>query len=238
MNKPLKIFLSYNVFISFFIVAVIADAQVIRRKEAPETVKEFRSGTPQYEHHIEPHKMDGIAKKTEYDKNLFLSDPIYKEEPYDAKAQIQVYGGKKAVPTVRPWIELGYPLYDEGPIGAGHDIIGRKNLVRPQFLVHGDFRTAVAFNDNGLLEVGQVATRLNLDLDFKILNSSGKNKKAELISNFPNDIANLINVTVNGNNKCPSEFSKMFGFQDSSPPGPLLRFISVGRGFCRASRRY
>tara|TARA_Y100000590_G_C15717775_1_gene1012455 strand:+ start:561 stop:2132 length:1572 start_codon:yes stop_codon:yes gene_type:complete len=168
MNRRINFLITYSVFIFFFIVVVVADAQVIRRKEAPETVKEYRSGTPQYEHHIEPHKMDGIAKKTEYDKNLFLPDPIYKEEPYDVAAQIQIYGGKKAVPTVRPWIELGYPLYDEGPIGAGHDIIGRKNLVRPQFLVHGDFRTAVAFNDNGLLEVGQVATRLNLDLDFKI----------------------------------------------------------------------
>ncbi len=41
------------------------------------------------------------------------------------------------------------PMYSEGAFGPGKDIIGAKNLVRPQFLLYGDWRTVVASNDNG-----------------------------------------------------------------------------------------
>ena len=49
----------------------------------------------------------------------------------------------------------------------GENPLGAKNTSSLQFLAFGDWRTAVAFNDNGALEVGQLATRLNLDLDPK-----------------------------------------------------------------------
>jgi len=47
-------------------------------------------------------------------------------------------------------------------------LLGQKNTSSLQFLAFGDWRTAVAFNDNGDKEIGQIATRLNLDLDLKL----------------------------------------------------------------------
>ena len=37
-----------------------------------------------------------------------------------------------------------------------------------QLLVYGDFRSALAFNNNGNQEIGQIAARLNLDIDLKL----------------------------------------------------------------------
>ena len=56
----------------------------------------------------------------------------------------------------------------EGQFGDGINLFGAKNLLFPAFNISGDWRTAVAFNDNGANEVGQIATRLNLELDFKL----------------------------------------------------------------------
>ena len=69
---------------------------------------------------------------------------------------------------MRPLIELFRPQYSEGPFRQGENPLGAKNTSSLQFLAFGDWRTAVAFNDNGALEVGQLATRLNLDLDLKL----------------------------------------------------------------------
>ena len=35
------------------------------------------------------------------------------------------------------------------------------------FAIYGDWKMAVAFNDNGNVEVGQIATQLNLDIDYQ-----------------------------------------------------------------------
>ena len=106
------------------------------------------------------------ARKVEFDKSVFKPDPDYEDKPYDPKAQVDIYGGKTAVDTQRPLIELGTPLYDVGPLGQGTNIVGQKNLVFGHLYAFGDWRTAVAYNDNGDGdEIGQVATRLNLDVD-------------------------------------------------------------------------
>ena len=173
------------IYFSIFVIAspsLIVNAEILKRRDEPAaTVLEKRSGSPNYEHHTPPPKMDSFAKPVEYDKKYFKSDPVYPDKPYDVDAQVQIYGGKKAVPTARPWLELGHPLYDEGPFGAGYNLIGRKNLVRPQLTLFGDFRTAVAYNDNGNAEVGQIATRLNFG-------KTDKRVYSDLTSNNPIDL--------------------------------------------------
>jgi hypothetical protein len=115
-----------------------------------------------------PTKMSSEAKPAKLDKKAFAPDPSYPDKSYDAKAQIQIYGGKSAVPTPRPLVELGRPIYVEGPFKPDLDIVGRKNLVSLSFNVSGDWRTAVAVSDSGNQEVVRVATDLNLDLDLKL----------------------------------------------------------------------
>jgi hypothetical protein len=151
---------------------VLADdpqlAQAPRREAPPAEVLEERTGSPKYKAHHAPPSIDPAVRRAEHNADDYSPDPSYPDKPYDAEAQLEIYGGKRAVVTPRPLLELGFPQYQVGPIGAGHDLIGGKNLVRPQFLVYGDWRTAVAFNDNGATETGLVATRLNLDVDLKL----------------------------------------------------------------------
>jgi hypothetical protein len=143
-------------------------AQASRREAPPSELNEERTGSPEHKGHQAPPAIDPAVRRSSLERDDFRSDPVYPDEPYDAEAQLEIYGGKRAVITPRPALELGFPQYLEGSFGAGHDIIGSKNLVRPQFLAYGDWRTAVAFNDNGETETGLVATRLNLETDLKL----------------------------------------------------------------------
>ena len=82
-----------------------------------------------------------------------------------------IYEGKWCDPTQRPWIELGRGLYRFGQLPPALSVpFGETNLTIPHFLLYGDFRTAVAYNDNGpnAREQGVIANRLNLDLDWKL----------------------------------------------------------------------
>ncbi len=115
-----------------------------------------------------PRTMSPEAKEVETDKSKFSPDPSYEDKPYSAEEQIKIYGGKKAVEIVKPLFEFFRPQYSEGPFRQGVNPLGDKNTSSLQFLAFGDWRTAVAFNDNGANEVGQIATRLNLDLDLKL----------------------------------------------------------------------
>jgi len=146
------------------LLAGTALAQVPRRSE------EGQQPSPPVhdDHHVEPRTMSPQARPSTLDLKSFGSDPVYEERAYDPKAQFDIYGGKKEVPKVRPLLELGQPLYAEGPLNHSYNLIGRKNLVSPQLYVYGDWRTVAAFNDNGAKEVGQIATRLNLDVDLKL----------------------------------------------------------------------
>jgi hypothetical protein len=146
------------------VAAFSANAQVPRRPESgPQPSPPV--DTP---HEYEP-EMSPEAKRVPFDRTKFGEDPRYEERAYDPAAQFQIYGGKKRIENkVKPLISLGQPLYSEGPLGPVYTFLGEKNPVTPQLYVYGDLRTVAAFNDNGAKEVGQAATRLNLDVDFKI----------------------------------------------------------------------
>ena len=165
MNKALTVIAMVLAIIPLALLAV--DAQVPQRRDFPSDREARPEATPPGTHRTLP-TMDSKATEGEFIPGLFGSDPTYPDKPYDADAQLSIYGGKTHFDAPRPVLEWGYPLYGDGPIGAGHNMIGEKNLVRPQLLVYGDWRTAIAYNDNGTNEVGQVATRLNVDVDLKL----------------------------------------------------------------------
>ena len=112
--------------------------------------------------------MSKEATPVDIQQDGFRADPVYTDKPYSADAQLGIYGGKRAVDTPRPLLELGKRIYDNGPLRRGTTPIGAKNPVNPELSVYGDWRTALAFNDNGANEVTQIATRLNLDVDLKL----------------------------------------------------------------------
>lgn len=144
-------------------VAQAAHGQALRRPQ-----EEAQPNPPPPEEPRVTPEMSPEAKPVPVDRSLFGPDPAYGDGGYDPKAQFDIYGAKKRVDKVHPLLELGQPLYGEGPLNKSYNIIGQKNLVSPQFYAYGDFRTVVAYNDNGAKELGQVATRLNLDLDLKL----------------------------------------------------------------------
>jgi hypothetical protein len=76
-----------------------------------------------------------------------------------------VYGGKREVPTQRPLVELGFPLYKTGPVPPSGSQFGITNPTQFKFYIYGDYRAAAAYNDNGI-DKGFLAHRLNLDWDF------------------------------------------------------------------------
>ncbi len=97
---------------------------------------------------------------------LFRPDPLY-EVKYDAKAQVDVYGAKTEVDPPRPLLELGRPQYTSGAYEPSSTLLGDLNPLLPGLSIYGDWRTAVAYNGNKGRDIGQIATRLNLDVDFK-----------------------------------------------------------------------
>jgi hypothetical protein len=99
--------------------------------------------------------------------DLFQPDPQY-EANYDAQIQVDVYGAKKEVDPPRPPIEFGRQQYTSGAYDESGTLLGEKNPLLPGLAVYGDWRTAVAYNNNNGKDIAQVATRLNLDVDFKI----------------------------------------------------------------------
>jgi len=115
-----------------------------------------------------PPELQPGVRLVPYDPTMFRPDPVYPEGSYNPDEALKIYGDKRYVPTTRPLIELGRELYREGPFQPGINVIGEKNLLLPGFLMSGDWRTAVAYNDTGNSSVGVLATRLNLDLDLRL----------------------------------------------------------------------
>ena len=112
-------------------------------------------------------EMSPEASSTKHDDKVFKSDPSYEVHAYDVNAQLKIYGGKREVANPRPLLELGRRIYESGPLKRTYNFFGDKNPNFNQFAIYGDLRTALAFNDNGTKEIGQIATRLNLDLDYR-----------------------------------------------------------------------
>ncbi len=109
----------------------------------------------------------GVKRLDDTSKDHFGADPEYSKE-YNADGQVDIYGGKTEVEPPRPPIELGRKQYTEGEYDESATVFGVKNPLIPGLAVYGDSRTAVAYNDNNGQELSQVATRINIDIDFKI----------------------------------------------------------------------
>lgn len=108
------------------------------------------------------------AEKVEHTNDVFGSDPTYEDKPYSPEAQYEIYGAKQDSPTPRPLLEIGRPIYTDGPFQQGIDVVGRKNLLFPSLSIFGDWQTAVEYNDNGADERGHIATTLNLNVNFQL----------------------------------------------------------------------
>jgi hypothetical protein len=100
-------------------------------------------------------------------KDLFQPDPQY-EKKYSVEEQVDIYGAKSAVEPPRPLLELCREQYTSGMFDASSTLLGDTNLLLPGLAIYGDWRTAVAYNNNNGKDIAQIATRLNLDVDFKI----------------------------------------------------------------------
>ncbi|HUH02436.1 MAG TPA: hypothetical protein VML75_10595, partial [Kofleriaceae bacterium] len=77
------------------------------------------------------------VNKVPHDPSAFRPDPEYGEESYNADAQLKIYGDKRAVPVMRPLLELGREMYREGPFQPGINVVGKKNLVFANLLARG-----------------------------------------------------------------------------------------------------
>jgi hypothetical protein len=99
-------------------------------------------------------------------EDLFLPGPQY-DKNYDAKSQVDIYGAKTEVDPPRP-LELGRKQYTSGAYDESSTLLGQLNPLLPGLAIYGDWRTAVAYNSNNGKDIAQIATRLNIDVDFKI----------------------------------------------------------------------
>jgi hypothetical protein len=109
------------------------------------------------------HARSDVSEKDD----LFQPDPQY-EKDYDADGQVDIYGAKSAVEPPRPLLEIGRQQYTSGIYDESSTFLGEKNPLLPGLSIYGDWRTAVAYNNNNGKDIAQVATRLNLDVDLKI----------------------------------------------------------------------
>ena len=100
-------------------------------------------------------------------EDLFQPGPQY-DKDYDSKALVDIYGAKSAVEPPRPPVELGRQQYTSGLYEESSTLFGNLNPLLPGLAIYGDWRTAIAYNNNNGKDIAQIATRLNLDVDLKI----------------------------------------------------------------------
>ena len=106
-------------------------------------------------------------RKGEEKDDLFLPGPQY-DKPYDAQLNVDIYGAKTVVDPPRPPLELGRQQYTSGQYDESSTFLGKLNPLMPGLVVYGDWRTAVAYNNNNGKDIAQIATRLNVDIDLKL----------------------------------------------------------------------
>jgi hypothetical protein len=97
----------------------------------------------------------------------FRPDPKY-DKDYNSEGQVDIYGAKSVVEPPRPLLELGREQYTSGSYEGSSTILGELNPLVPGLSIYGDWRTAIAYNQNNGDDIAQIATRLNLDVDLKI----------------------------------------------------------------------
>lgn len=100
-------------------------------------------------------------------QDAFRPDPQY-DTKYNFQGQVDIYGAKSAVEPPRPPVELGREQYTSGLYDESSTLLGKLNPLLPGLAIYGDWRTAVAYNNNNGKDIAQIATRLNLDVDLKI----------------------------------------------------------------------
>jgi len=106
------------------------------------------------------------VREVEFDPSVFSPDPVY-EEDYDAQAQRDIYGAKYLNRVQNPFT-LFRRLYGYGAYREPLTWFGDANPMEPQFMIFGDARTAVAYNDNGADETGLVAATVNFEIDLRL----------------------------------------------------------------------
>ena len=85
-------------------------------------------------------------------------------------------------------------------------MLGKLNPLLPGLAVYGDWRTAVAYNNNNGKDIAQIATRLNLDIDFKF---TGTERIHAFFTPFQEDNAKFTRYEFGGgggNDKFNDEF--------------------------------
>lgn len=114
-----------------------------------------------------PHHNDCRGAEMPFTSGDFSPDPHYGNGP-NVCDELNIYGGKYLNPIQRPALEWGLPFYENGPIPRSGTALGLTNLTQPHFYVYGDYRTALAYNENANNEQTVWASRLNLDFDLAI----------------------------------------------------------------------
>lgn len=99
--------------------------------------------------------------------SAFIPNPNY-QSSYNPDAEIGVYTDKSCIAMQRPLIEGWRGMYRSGEIPTAKTFLGITNPIAPHFLLFGDYRTALAYNDFGDNDNVRWAHRLNLDFDLKI----------------------------------------------------------------------
>ncbi|MEM9410680.1 MAG: hypothetical protein AAGA30_06175 [Planctomycetota bacterium] len=125
----------------------------------PKVGDRYKSETPTF---------DRLACETEACFNDFSPDPIDPFYPYDPYLNQQVYEGKQLNANQRPLLELGRPWYQLGQLPEGYSFLGHHNSINPQFLIFGDFRSAIASNTVNDDSTSQVAFEFNTFWSFFI----------------------------------------------------------------------
>jgi hypothetical protein len=118
----------------------------------------------------EPAAAESSSKARKEDKlsqDAFRPDPQY-DAKYDAQGQVDIYGAKSPVEPPRPPLELGRQQYTSGSYDENSTFLGKLNPLLPGLAIYGDWRTAIAYNNNNGKDIAQIATRLNIDVDLKI----------------------------------------------------------------------
>ncbi|HEY7643694.1 MAG TPA: hypothetical protein VH858_01520, partial [Hyphomicrobiales bacterium] len=110
---------------------------------------------------------EGTVSNDDGKEDLFRPGPQY-DKDYNAQKNVDIYGAKTEVKPSRPLIEAGREQYTAGDYNPESSFLGKNNLLIPGLAIYGDWRTAVAYNQNNGNDIAQIATRVNIDVDFKI----------------------------------------------------------------------
>lgn len=97
----------------------------------------------------------------------FSSPPTIVHPSWEATSDaVQVYDGKFPVPVQEPWIQWGERFYGTGMTREGGLLFSPTNLTHSKLYVYGDFRLGVGGGRNAVDNFANVASRLNLDIDW------------------------------------------------------------------------